>query len=330
MTTRLLSVTKLVVGNTWPRWKEGACVKFSREEVVHAIGNGLLSFPITDFDQQGHFDVESYRRRLAWFISHDISAVFVAGGTGEFFNLTLEEFREVVRAAVETVDGKMPVIASAGVSVESGKAYAKAAEEEGADGLLLMPPYLTECPQDGLVEYARQICESTSLNVIYYNRANGVMNAKSVMALAESCDNLVGLKDGKGDMQALNKIVKTVGDRLTYIGGVPTAEIFAEAYLAIGVNTYSSAVFNFVPDMAVKFYKQLREGNSEVVKKITNEFFIPFVELRDREEGYGVSLIKAGAEIIGRSAGDVRAPLVMPSTEERQRLEALVEVAKQQ
>ncbi|MDI5984459.1 5-dehydro-4-deoxyglucarate dehydratase [Halomonas sp. M4R5S39] len=304
-------------------------MKFSREAVVKAIGDGLLSFPITDFDQEGRFDAESYRRRLEWFISHDISAVFVAGGTGEFFNLSLDEFREIVRVAVETVDGKLPVIASAGLSVESGRAFAEAAEEAGADGILLMPPYLTECPQEGLVEYARQICDATAVNVIYYNRGNGILDAGSVQALADACPNLIGLKDGKGDIQALNKIVKTVGDRLVYVGGVPTAEIFAEAYLSIGVNTYSSAVFNFVPDMAVTFYQELRKGNREVVKLITRDFFIPFVDLRDRKKGYAVSLIKAGAEIIGRPAGSVRAPLTMPTAEERQRLETLVGIAKQ-
>ncbi|MBZ0331488.1 5-dehydro-4-deoxyglucarate dehydratase [Halomonas sp. ANAO-440] len=303
-------------------------MKFSRAAVMEAVGDGLLSFPITDFDSEGEFDAASYRRRLEWFVSHEISAIFVAGGTGEFFNLSLEEYREVVRVAVETVDGKLPVIASAGLSVESGKAYAKAAEEAGADGILLMPPYLTECPQDGLVEYARRICDSTSLSVIYYNRANGILDVASVSQLAESCPNLVGLKDGKGDIQALNKIVKTVGDRLVYVGGVPTAEIFAEAYLSIGVNTYSSAVFNFVPDMAVTFYKELRKGNREVVKQITNDFFIPFVDLRDRKAGYAVSLIKAGADIIGRPAGSVRAPLVMPTMEERNQLEALVGIAQ--
>ncbi|MGR4066250.1 5-dehydro-4-deoxyglucarate dehydratase [Billgrantia sp. C5P2] len=303
-------------------------MEFSRAAVMRAVGDGLLSFPITDFDGNGRFDADSYRRRLEWFVSHDISAVFVAGGTGEFFNLSLDEYQEVVRVAVETVGGKLPVIASAGLSVASAKAFAKAAEEAGADGILLMPPYLTECPQEGLVEYARQICDATPLNVIYYNRGNGILDADSVQALADRCPNLIGLKDGKGDIQLLNKIVKTVGDRLVYIGGVPTAEIFAEAYLSIGVNTYSSAVFNFVPDMAVRFYKELRQGNREVVKQITNDFFIPFVDLRDRKAGYAVSLIKAGAEIIGRPAGSVRAPLVMPTQEERNRLEVLIGVAR--
>ncbi|MFG6176725.1 5-dehydro-4-deoxyglucarate dehydratase [Halomonas sp. THAF12] len=303
-------------------------MSFTREEVKKAISDGLLSFPVTDFDAEGRFDAESYRRRLEWFISHEISAVFVAGGTGEFFNLSQDEFREIVRLAVKTVDGKLPVIASAGLSVATGSAFARIAEEEGADGILLMPPYLTECPQDGLVEYARQICDSTSISVIYYNRGNGIMQPAAVQRLADACPNLIGLKDGKGDMQALNRIIKTVGDRLAYVGGVPTAEIMAEAYLAVGVNTYSSAVFNFVPDMAVTFYKALRAGDTDTVRRISREFFVPFVDLRDNKAGYAVSLIKAGVEIIGRPAGSVRAPLEMPSADERARLESLVETAK--
>ncbi|MCK2184907.1 5-dehydro-4-deoxyglucarate dehydratase [Halomonas getboli] len=301
---------------------------FTREDVKRAISDGLLSFPITDFDAEGRFDAERYRQRLEWFISHEISAVFVAGGTGEFFNLSQDEFREIVRLAVKVVDGKLPVIASAGLSVATGSALAKIAEEEGADGILLMPPYLTECPQDGLVEYARRICDSTSISVIYYNRGNGVMGPASVQRLADACPNLIGLKDGKGDMQALNRIIKTVGERLAYVGGVPTAEIMAEAYLAVGVNTYSSAVFNFVPDMAVTFYKALRAGDTDTVRRISREFFVPFVDLRDHKAGYAVSLIKAGAEIIGRPAGSVRAPLEMPNAEEKAQLEALVEAAK--
>ncbi|WP_177223457.1 dihydrodipicolinate synthase family protein, partial [Modicisalibacter xianhensis] len=177
-------------------------MNFTRDDVRKAVGDGLLSFPITDFDANGNFDPDSYRQRLEWFISHDISAVFVAGGTGEFFNLTLDEFRDIVSLAVETVDGKLPVIASAGLSVGSGKAFAQVAEEAGADGILLMPPYLTECPQEGLVAYARQICDATDLNVIYYNRGNGILEAEAVQQLADACPNLIGLKDGKGDIQA--------------------------------------------------------------------------------------------------------------------------------
>ena len=129
-------------------------------------------------------------------------------------------------------------------------------------------------------------------------------------------------------MQDLNDTIKTVGDRLVYIGGVPTAEIVAEAYMAIGVNTYSSAVFNFVPDLANLFYQNLRAGKREIIAQITNEFFIPFVRLRSRNKGYAVSLIKAGAKLIDRSAGDVRSPLVMPTPEEVDQLQQIIEKSK--
>lgn len=303
-------------------------VNFSKKQLKASISDGLLSFPVTDFDANGKFDEESYRKRLLWLKEYEVSALFVAGGTGEFFNLTLDEYREVVKVAVDTIGGHVPIIASAGQSAELAKEHAKAAKEAGADGILLMPPYLTECSQAGIVEYAASVCGSTDLGVIYYNRANGYLNVDAVKALADRCDNLVGLKDGKGDMQTLNITIKTLGDRLAYVGGVPTAEIIAEAYLAIGVSTYSSAVFNFVPDMAVKFYKALRQGDSAFVSKATRDFFIPFVTLRDTTPGYAVSLVKAGANIVGYPGGDVRAPLTTPSSEELAQLTKLVETAK--
>lgn len=303
-------------------------MNFSREELKTSITDGLLSFPVTDFDANGKFDVDSYRKRLLWLKDYEVSALFVAGGTGEFFNLTLDEFREVVEVAVDTIGGHVPVIASAGQSAELAQQHAKIAQEAGADGILLMPPYLTECSQEGIVEYAANVCQSTELGVIYYNRANGYLNVNAVKSLADQCENLIGLKDGKGDMQALNITIKTLGDRLGYVGGVPTAEIIAEAYLAIGVSTYSSAVFNFVPEMAVKFYKALRQGDSEFVGKATREFFIPFVTLRDTTPGYAVSLVKAGADIVGYPGGRVRAPLTMPNSEQMGQLKKLVENAK--
>ncbi|AEF55929.1 5-dehydro-4-deoxyglucarate dehydratase [Marinomonas posidonica] len=297
----------------------------SIDTIRSSLSDGLLSFPITDFDEQGVFQPETYKQRIEWFIEHGVSSVFVAGGTGEFFSLELEEYTEICRIAVETVAGRVPVIASAGRSVLEAKTFVKAAEDAGCDGILLMPPFLTECPEDGVVEYASQIMQSSAIQFIYYNRANGILSAESVQQLADQNDNFIALKDGVGNIAALNDIIKTVGDRLTYIGGVPTAEIFAEAYLAIGVNTYSSAVFNFMPDMANRFYKALRAGEQETVTAIVKDFFVPFCRLRDEKKGYAVSLIKSGAKLIDRPAGDVRAPLTMPNAQQEARLKALIE-----
>lgn len=295
------------------------------KKIKSALGDGLLSFPITDMDTDGNFDAKSYTDRLHWFMQHDISAVFVAGGTGEFFSLSKEEYKQIVSISAKAVNGKVPVLSSIGRSIPEALEFAKIAEEAGIDGLLLMPPYLTGCPESGLITYAKTIMENTKLPVVYYNRANGTLSSSSVKQLADCCPNLIALKDGTGNMQELNDTIKTVGNRLTYIGGVPTAEIISEAYLSIGVNTYSSAVFNFVPELALTFYKALRAGESSKVKEIIRSFFIPFIRLRNKKSGYGVSLIKAGADLIGKPAGDVRAPLEMPTNLEIEELKQLIE-----
>ena len=296
-------------------------------EIRASLADGLLSFPITDLDKEGKFNAETYAARLDWFVTHKVSAIFVAGGTGEFFSLSENEYKKIVAVTAATVKEKIPMISSIGRSIPDAIAYAHIAEDAGMNALLLMPPYLTECPEDGTYEYAKTIMNNTNLPVIYYNRANGVLSSKYIQKLADNCNNFIALKDGTGNIQELNDTIKSVGNRLSYIGGVPTAEIIAEAYLSIGVNTYSSAAFNFVPELANLFYSNLRAGNKENVAKILKEFFIPFVRLRSKKNGYAVSLIKAGANIIGKSAGDVRAPLTMPLPEEIAVLEQLIEHA---
>ncbi|OIN55623.1 5-dehydro-4-deoxyglucarate dehydratase [Arsenicibacter rosenii] len=297
--------------------------------IKSSLEDGLLSFPVTDFDQEGQFNASTYADRIDWFVGHEVSSVFVAGGTGEFFSLSAAEYEQIVHIATETVADRVPVISSVGRSIPDAIAFAEMAEKAGVHALLLFPPYLTECPQDGVVAYAKTIIRNTGLPVIYYNRGNGVLSPENLLRLADACPNLIGLKDGTGHIQDLNDTIKTIGNRLSYIGGVPTAEIIAEAYLSIGVNTYSSAAFNFVPELANLFYKSLRTGDKATVDAITRSFYIPLVRLRSKKNGYAVSLIKAGAKLIGKSAGDVRPPLSMPTDEHVTELAQILESGQQ-
>lgn len=299
-------------------------MELSYTRIENALRDGLLSFPITDMDENGQFNAVTFADRLEWFVSHDVSAVFVAGGTGEFFSLSKEEYKQIVTITAKNINGRVPTVSSVGRSIPEAIEFAKIAEEAGIDALLLMPPYLTECPQSGIVEYAKTIMQNTKLPVIYYNRANGVLSGEQIKKLADACPNFIALKDGTGNIEELNVTIKSIGDRLVYIGGVPTAEIISEAYLTIGVNTYSSAVFNFVPKLANHFYKSLRAGDTEKVNLIIKEFFVPFIRLRSKNQGYSVSLIKAGCQLIGKSAGAVRAPLIMPSASELLELQEII------
>jgi 5-dehydro-4-deoxyglucarate dehydratase len=278
-------------------------------ELATQIKSGLLSFPVTHFDADLQFDEARYREHLAWQAGYDVAGLFAGGGTGEGFSLTTAEMDRVVRVAVDEIGGKVPVLASATGPTFQAIEQAKSAEAAGADGLLLLPPYLTEADQEGLIEHVSAVCRATNLGVIVYSRANAVLTDTSVAILAERNPNLIGFKDGIGNIEQMTRIYAKVGERLAYIGGLPTAETFALPLLQLGVSTYSSAMFNFVPEFALGFYQDVRAENRTAVYQKLNDFVIPYLDIRDRVKGYGVSIVKAGLTAVGRDGGKVRPPL---------------------
>jgi 5-dehydro-4-deoxyglucarate dehydratase len=282
---------------------------YAPQELAAALKDGLLSFPVTPFAGDGTIDEERYREHIDWQSSFEIGGLFAAGGTGEGFSLTPEESARVVRLAVETAAGRTPVLGSAGGNTAQAIANSQAAEAAGAEGILLLPPYLTECDQDGLLEHASAVCGSTSLGVIVYNRGNAVYSAQTVARLAERHPNFIGFKDAIGDIEQLTRVYATNGDRLFYLGGLPTAETFALPLLQLGMSTYSSAMYNIVPEFALDFYRDVRAQDHAAVTEKLRRFVLPYLDIRDRAKGYGVSIVKGGLKAVGRDLGSVRPPL---------------------
>ncbi len=128
-----------------------------------------------------------------------------------------------------------------------------------------------------------------------------------------------------GDIELMVSIRRRLGDRFSYLGGLPTAEVYAAAYKALGVPVYSSAVFNFVPKLAMDFYHAIARDDHEAVGKYIDDFFLPYLEIRNRKAGYAVSIVKAGAKIAGYDAGPVRAPLTDLTPDECDMLAALMD-----
>ena len=146
--------------------------------------------------------------------------------------------------------------------------------------------------------------------------------------LAEECPNLIGFKDGTGDIDTVRRVTTILGDRLSYIGGMPTHELFAQAYRGAGMGTYSSAVFNFVPETALKFHAAFVEGDDATCEQLLRDFYYPFAKIRDRKKGYAVSAIKAGVKLRGFETGPVRSPLTDLTEEEQDMLLALINAWK--
>jgi 5-dehydro-4-deoxyglucarate dehydratase len=289
-----------------------------------AIGSGLLAFPVTHFDSSGAFDETAYRANIRTNIENGPAALFAPGGTGEFFSLTLAESERVVRAAVAEANGRVPIIAGAGYGTAMAIEFARAAERAGADGILLLPQYLLNVEQEGLRRHVEAVCKAIGIAVMVYNRDNSIFAPETLEKLVDACSNLIGFKDGHGDVEQLMRVRQRLGDRLVYVGGMPTAEVFAIPYLAAGFTTYSSAVFNFIPKMAQRFYKAVRSGDTKTTDPLLKNFFEPYLALRSRKRGYAVSIVKAGMRIAGRAAGPVRAPLTDLTDAETEELRKII------
>ncbi|MCT2545229.1 MULTISPECIES: 5-dehydro-4-deoxyglucarate dehydratase [Streptomyces] len=289
---------------------------------------GPLFFPVTAYGPDGDVDLDAFRAHVRTGIDAGAAAVFACCGTGEFHALTPQEFRRVVAAAVEETAGEVPVVAGAGYGTALAIQYAKLAEEAGADGLLAMPPYLVVADQEGLLGHYTALAAATSLETIVYQRDNAVFTPATVVALATT-PGVIGLKDGYGDLDLMQRIVSAVrtelpdGDFL-YFNGLPTAELTGPAYRGIGVSLYSSAVFAFAPDIALAFYRALDSGDDELTGALLDHFYRPLVELRAKGRGYAVSLVKAGVRLGGLDVGEVRTPLTEPSAAHIEELTAIV------
>jgi 5-dehydro-4-deoxyglucarate dehydratase len=291
--------------------------------------DGLLFFPVTAFGPEGALDLATFRAHVRAGIDAGAGAVFACCGTGEYHALGLDEYQSVVAAAVEETRGEVPVLAGAGHGTALAVQFTRLAEEAGADGLLVLPPYLVVPDQEGLVRHYSEVAAATGLDVIVYQRDNAVFTPRSAVALAR-VRNIIGLKDGLGDLDLMQRIVSAVRtdapDRpFLYFNGLPTAELTMLAYRGVGVRLYSSAVFCFAPEIATAFHRALATGDDGTVNRLLDGFYRPLVELRNQGRGYAVSLVKAGVRLRGLDVGPVRSPLAEPAPEHVKELSALID-----
>ncbi len=283
----------------------------------------VLSFPLTPFDSEGAVDLDAFRDHIRAQVAAGPGALFPCCGTGEFFSLAEDEYETLVAAAVEEVGGRLPVVVGVGYGWAQATRFAAAAERAGADAALLLPPYLVEGPQTGLVEHVRKVAASTALPLIVYQRAQVRISTAAVAELAE-IPSVIGVKDGHSDLDQVQRMKLAAPDDWLFFNGAATAELQARAYRAIGVPAYSSAVHAFAPEISQAFFRALHADDHAEVERLLSGFYLPLVELRDQGKGYAVSLVKAAARLRGHRVGSVRAPLSDPPQEHLDRLEALL------
>lgn len=293
--------------------------------------DGILFFPVTPFGPDGGVDENLLRTHIASTLEHSPGGVFPACGTGEFHALSADEAAHVVRVAVETVAGRVPVVAGAGGPLGHATAVARGAADAGADALLVLPPYLVGGPQAGLVAYVEAVAAASDLPVVIYHRGNAQYSVDAVRRLAQN-PKVVGFKDGVGDVGLAQQIVRAVADEgrddFAFFNGLLTAELTQGAYRGIGIPLYSSAAFAMIPEVANAYYRAYVAGDETRRTALLDGFYSPLVRLRDETPGFGVSLIKAGLRLGGLPVGPVRAPLVDPTPAQERRLAEILEAGR--
>jgi len=293
--------------------------------------DGILFFPVTPYDAAGRVDTTLLAQHIDTTLAHSPGGIFPACGTGEFHALSTAEAQTVVRTAVETVAGRIPVVAGTGGPLGHAIEVARGAADARADALLVLPPYLVGGTQEGLVAYIEAVAAASDLPVIVYHRANAQFTPASMRRLAGN-PKVVGFKDGAGDIGAAQLIVRAVAaagrDDFAFFNGLLTAELTQAAYRGIGIPLYSSAAFAMIPEVANAYYRAYADGDEARRLALLDGFYTPLVALRDETPGFGVSLIKTGLRLSGLPVGGVRPPLVDPTPAQERRLAEILEAGR--
>jgi 5-dehydro-4-deoxyglucarate dehydratase len=285
---------------------------------------GILGFPVAPLNKQGELDVPALERNIQFLLEGGLSCIYVGCGAGEFHALSHNEYKRMVEAAVSIVKGKVPVYTGVGGNISHAIELAKLSEKLGADGYLMLPPYLIDGEQEGLYQYLNAIIGSTDLNAIIYQRDNCVLHLNTIQRLLHY-PQLVGLKDGLGNMELNIEVTQTIGSRLAYMSGMPMAEVTFAAFANIGFQSYSSAISNYIPHISRLFFDALKKGDEVLLHELYIHVLFPINRIRKQRKGYAVSLIKAGMEIIGLPVGtEVRAPIIQVEKEHYKELEQIL------
>jgi 5-dehydro-4-deoxyglucarate dehydratase len=283
---------------------------------------GVIAFPITPFKNDLSLNLAGLRGNLERLLDHDLCAIVAAGGTGEMYSLTPAEHLDVVRTTVEVAGGQTPVIAGVGFGSAWAIELVRAFEAGGVDGILLFPPYYPNADEEGLLAYYRTVAAASSRGSLIYSRDWATFSPSMVERLTD-IPNLIGWKDGQGDIRRLQSIMNRVGDRLRWIGGA--GDDLVAAYYSIGIRAYTSSIASVAPRLSLRLHELAANNRSDELKDLMERCVIPLYSIRSRRKGYEVSTMKVLMDLAGLCGGPVRPPLVTVSDGEREELQAVLD-----
>jgi 1-pyrroline-4-hydroxy-2-carboxylate deaminase len=286
--------------------------------------SGVFPAATTQFDDSLNVDLSATRAVQAALIRDGVHGMVVLGTVGENNSLNADEKRAVLKAAVETSAGKIPIIT--GVSeftTPNAVAYAQDAERLGADGLMVLPAMVYVPHAAELEHHFLTIARATSLPIMLYNnppayRVN--IDLATLGRLAEQ-PNIVAIKESAPDSRRFTDLFNAFGDRFVLFAGLD--DVAFEGF-CLGARGWVSGLTNAFPKESLALYDALKAGDLQKARKIYR-WFMPLLHL-DAEHDL-VQTIKLAEQIMGRGSERVRSPRLILSGERRAQVTAMVSKA---
>lgn len=289
-----------------------------------ALWRGVYPAATTQFAEDGSVDLDATQRVLSALVEDGVDGLVLLGTCGENNSLDAGEKRAVLRAGVEAVGGKVPLVT--GVSeftTQRAVAYAEEAEKIGIDALMVLPAMVYVPTTAELVTHFRTVAEATGLPVMLYNNPPAYRVSVDFAALdaLQTIRNIVAVKESAPDTRRFTDLLNRYGERYTVMAGL---DDLALEGLMLGASGWVSGLTSAFPQESVALIAAVRCGDWEEARRIYR-WFMPLLHL-DAEHDL-VQSIKLAEEIMGRGSERVRLPRMPLAGERRAAVIAMVEDA---
>ena len=282
---------------------------------------GIFPALLTPFTAEDKIDYQMFEKNLEVQIEAGITGIVLGGSLGEASTLTGAEKRELLRESVKLVKGRIPIISTvAEKSTADAIACAKNAEEDGADGLMMLPPLQYKASDHEIVTYFKTVAAETSLPIMIYNNPVDYKLEVTMDMFEElaSISNIHAIKESTRDVTNITRLRSRFGDRFQILCGVDT---LALEEILLGADGWLGGLVDAFPNETVAIVRLAQAGRVEEAVEIYR-WFMPLLELDIRPKL--VQYIKLAAAEVGLSNAYVRAPRLQIEGEEKESIMAII------